>query len=85
LVLLAAAAAFVAVSFSVIREMSLLLSELRRLYVCSVLGPVLALPFKNSCLVDCTLNVLRSVTLLSSLSFTMKGFDQAAFFPFSNN
>ncbi len=84
LVLLTAAAAFVAVSFSVIREMSLLLSELRRLYVRSVSGPVLVLPFKNSCLVDCTLNVL-SVTLLSSLSFTMKGFDQAAFFPFSNN
>ncbi len=68
----AAAAASVAVSFSVMREMSLL-SELLRRSGRGVSGPPLALPFKNSCLVDCA-RIVKSVALVSSLSLTMKDF-----------
>jgi hypothetical protein len=70
----------VAVSFSAMREMSLQSELLRRGRGES--GPALALPFKKSCLVDCA-RIVRSIGLLSSLSFTMKGFDGG--FPFSTN
>lgn len=63
-----------AMGFSAILERSLLSELLRRSL--GVSGSPLALPFKNSCLVAFALK-LANVTLLSSLSFTAKGFLRA--------